>query len=127
MRAFGVVVAASRSNGRRTSHKRATKEGHPPERSALKSTLQQKPGQPGVGGVCRPAATEPATGPVAVKKFSEKWVERLTVKEVDFLLGVIAEHREYYRVLAGSRWCSELSRDKHEALECLGRKLEAMR
>jgi len=49
------------------------------------------------------------------------------MEEAGFLLRLIGEHREYYRVLAGSSSSSGQSKKRHEMIEGLARKLEGMR
>jgi hypothetical protein len=49
--------------------------------------------------------------------------EELTSEEARFLLRLIEEHREYWRVLAGSSKASGQSRARHELIEVLARKL----
>jgi hypothetical protein len=47
----------------------------------------------------------------------------LTPEEAGYVLGLLKEHLEYYRALAGNGKCSEANRAKHRMLEGLWVKL----
>jgi hypothetical protein len=47
----------------------------------------------------------------------------LDPEETGYLLGLLKEHLEYHRLLAGSSKCSQKSRDRHRFLETLSSKL----
>jgi hypothetical protein len=47
----------------------------------------------------------------------------LTPEEAGYVLGLLKEHLEYYRLLAGNWKCSEVNRAKHRMLEVLWMKL----
>jgi hypothetical protein len=47
----------------------------------------------------------------------------LTPEEAGYVLGLLKEHLEYYRLLAGNGKCSEVNRAKHRMLEVLWMKL----
>jgi hypothetical protein len=47
----------------------------------------------------------------------------LTPEEAGYVLGLLKEHLEYYRLLAGSLKCTEANLAKHRMLEGLWMKL----
>jgi hypothetical protein len=47
----------------------------------------------------------------------------LTPEEAGYVLGLLKEHLEYYRLLAGKLNCSEANRARHRMLEVLWVKL----
>jgi hypothetical protein len=47
----------------------------------------------------------------------------LSAEEAGYVLGLLKEHLEYYRALAGNLKCTEANRSKHRMLEGLWVKL----
>jgi hypothetical protein len=47
----------------------------------------------------------------------------LTSEEARYVVGILKEHLEYYRLLAGNGNCSEINRGRHRMLEGLWVKL----
>jgi hypothetical protein len=47
----------------------------------------------------------------------------LSVEEAGYVLGILKEHLEYYRLLRGNERCTGQTRAKHELLEGLWEKL----
>jgi hypothetical protein len=47
----------------------------------------------------------------------------LTPEEAGYVLGLLKEHLEYYRLLAGNGQCTEANRERHKFLEGLWVKL----
>jgi hypothetical protein len=51
----------------------------------------------------------------------------LSAEETGYVLGLLKEHLEYYRLLAGNEFCSAVHRAKREFLEGLWMKLARAR
>lgn len=47
----------------------------------------------------------------------------LEPEEIGYLLGLLKEHVEYHRLLAGNGKCSQKNKDRHRFLETLRAKL----
>jgi hypothetical protein len=52
-------------------------------------------------------------------------IKELSVEEAKYVVKVLKEHLEYYRLLAGSSKCTAANRAKREMLEGLWVKLQA--
>jgi len=48
---------------------------------------------------------------------------KLEPEEIAYLLGMLKEHLEYYRLLTGNGKCTPAHKDRHRFLETLGAKL----